>query len=429
MNTIFKELESDVRSYCRTFPAVFSKAKGSILYDTTGREYLDFFAAAGSLNYGHNDEDMIEAAINYLRSNGIINGLDLNTEAKAKFLEAFDEFILKPRELNYKLQFTGPTGANAVEAALKLAHKVTGRTNIACFSGAYHGMSLGALAMTANAVKRSSMIVQLPGVIRLPYDGAVGGGVVSQLQLLEDMFFRPGFGIDPPAAFLLECVQGEGGVNCASDDWLLGVNTLAKRLGALLIVDEIQTGCGRTGTFFSFEHAGIEPDVVCLSKSLSGAGLPFSINLIKPEIDIWAPGEHNGTFRGNNLAMVMATVALKKFWSTPNFAIEVTNKGHALANQLQQALNPVADQVDIIGRGLMLGLRFKQPEHARTIADKLFRDGLLIERCGPRSEVLKCMPVLTMELTVMLAAGQRIAQTVLNTLLDAYSGSSTLSNK
>ncbi|MGC0154781.1 aspartate aminotransferase family protein [Chromobacterium vaccinii] len=411
--TIFNETESEVRSYCRAFPAVFSQAKGEFLRDVDGKRYLDFFAGAGSLNYGHNDEDMVEAAVAYMRGEGILNGLDLNTEAKAEFIEAFRDLILRPRGLDYKLQFTGPTGANAVEAAMKLARKVTQRPDIACFSGGYHGMSLGALSVTANAVKRASLVVQVPGVVRLPFEGAIQGDVDSQLGVLRDMLCRPGFGIDAPAAFVLECVQGEGGLNCASAKWLQGVAALARQLGALLIVDEIQTGCGRTGRFFSFEHAGIEPDIVCLSKSLSGAGLPFSLNLIKPEIDIWKPGEHNGTFRGNNLAMVMATAALKKYWSTPDFAREVASKGEALAEALRRATAPAAGEIDVIGKGLMLGLRFSQPEHARAAARRLFDDGLLIEVCGPRNEVLKLMPVLTMERRTLLSAAQRIADCAL----------------
>ncbi|WP_225548510.1 aspartate aminotransferase family protein [Chromobacterium violaceum] len=420
--TIFSEFESEVRSYCRAFPAVFSRAKGEYLLAEDGRKFLDFFAGAGSLNYGHNDDDMIEAAISYMRQDGVLNGLDLNTSAKAEFIETFRTLVLQPRDLNYKLQFTGPTGANAVEAAMKLARKVTQRPDIACFSGGYHGMSLGALSVTANAVKRASLVVQVPGVVRLPYEGAIEGSVASQLRVLQDMLCRPGFGIDPPAAFLLECVQGEGGVNCASAEWLQGVAALARKLGALLIVDEIQTGCGRTGRFFSFEHACIEPDIICLSKSLGGGGLPFSLNLIKPEIDIWNPGEHNGTFRGNNLAMVMATAALRKYWATPHFAHEVEEKGLAVAACLKNALQAFDGQVRVVGKGLMIGLRFQHAEHAREASRRLFESGLLIEVCGPRNEVLKLMPVLTMDRQAMLAAASRIAacaQALLNRSLES----------
>ncbi|MCW8176477.1 diaminobutyrate--2-oxoglutarate transaminase [Verminephrobacter aporrectodeae] len=404
---IFDESESEVRSYCRSFPAVFANSQGSMLYDVKGRGYLDFFAGAGSLNYGHNDPDMIEAVVHYLRQGGILQGLDLHTEAKARFLATFRRIILEPRKLDYKLQFTGPTGANAVEAALKLARKVTDRHTIACFSGGYHGMSQGALAITANATKRSSVGVQVPGIVRLPYDGISLTDVNTQLMLLRDMFTKPGYGVDLPAAFILECVQGEGGLNCASNAWLAGVAQLAKEIGALLIVDDIQAGCGRTGTFFSFEGAGIVPDIVCLSKSLSGAGFPLSLNLIRREIDIWNPGEHNGTFRGNNVAMVTATVALEKFWSTPAFADSIAEKSAVLRATLLDALDG-NDQISITGRGLMVGLRFVRPAIAKALSRQLFEDGLIIETGGPNNEVLKCMPALTIDSVLLEQGAARI---------------------
>jgi len=419
-SSLFDEIESEVRSYCRSFPAIFVKSLGSMLYDVKGRGYLDFFAGAGSLNYGHNDPDMIDAVVQYVRQNGILQSLDLHTEAKARFLSTFRRIVLEPRTLDYKLQFTGPTGANAIEAALKLARKVTGRHTIACFSGGYHGMSQGALAITANSAKRASVGVQVPGVVRLPYDAVSLADVDTQLLLLRDMFTKPGYGVDAPAAFILECVQGEGGLNCASSAWLVGIARLAKEIGALLIVDDIQAGCGRTGTFFSFEAAGIVPDIVCLSKSLSGAGFPMSMNLIRREIDIWSPGEHNGTFRGNNLAMITATVALEKFWATPEFAASVVEKSAVLRSTLRGALED-DDQVSIVGRGLITGLRFAQPAIAKALSIQLFKDGMTIETCGPRNEVLKCMPPLTIDSSLLRQGAERIVDTTRATLASHHS--------
>ena len=323
------EIESEVRSYCRNFPDVFSRAEGAFVYSATGKSYIDFLSACGSLNYGHNHPELRKALVSYVKKQGVTMSLDTETVSKNEFLEAFREHILEPRGFSYKLQFAGPTGANAVEAAIKLARKVTGRTNVVAFTNAFHGCSLGALALTANAHHRGSSEALLSHVNRVPYDGYLGPDVDTS-ALLEKLLSDPSSGIDVPAAIILETIQGEGGLNVASANWVKNVARIAQKFGALLIVDDIQAGCGRSGDFFSFEPFGIEPDIVCLAKSISGFGLPMSLVLIKPEHDIWAPGEHNGTFRGNNLAFVTATVALRQFWKTSEFQKIIKDNGEKL---------------------------------------------------------------------------------------------------
>ncbi|WP_411566251.1 aspartate aminotransferase family protein [Pseudomonas orientalis] len=405
---VFEQIESNVRGYCRSFPTVFQSAIGSYMTDINGRHYLDFFSGAGTLNYGHNDPDMIKACIDYLGGHGILHSLDMYSQSKQQFLTAFKSTVLTPRGLDHKIQFTGPTGTNCIEAAIKLARKVTGRHAIACFTGGYHGMSLGALAITANPAKKQSMGVQIPGVIRLPYDGVHLTDVPAQLKMLEDMFCRPGYGNDLPAAFVLEVIQGEGGIHSASHAWLQGVAALAKKLDALLIIDDIQAGNGRSGTFFSFEGSGIVPDIICISKSLSGLGLPFAITLLRPQIDIWEPAEHNGTFRGNNLAMITARIALEKFWSDERLSKDVLYKSQQLRQQLSEGLMGISSDFEVRGRGLMLGIAFNDITFAKKLSAQLFNEQMIAETCGPSNEVLKCMPALTIASQDISDGGERI---------------------
>ena len=292
----FERMESDVRGYCRMFPTVFTTASGHLLTDETGDEYIDFFSGAGALNYGHNNPVLRERLIDYLANDGVTHSLDMATTAKRDFLETFDELILQPRGMAYKVMFPGPTGTNAVEAALKLARKVTGRTNVVAFTNGFHGMTLGSLALTGNAGKRSGAGVSLTDATHMPYCGYFGPDT-DTIEVLEGYLKDSSSGLEDPAAFIVETVQAEGGVNVASREWLQRIEALAKEFCALLIVDDIQVGCGRTGPFFSFEPAGLSPDIICLSKSLSGYGLPLAITLIKPEHDQWSPANtmaHSG---------------------------------------------------------------------------------------------------------------------------------------
>ena len=390
---VFETRESAVRSYCRSWPTVFDRAQGSLIYDEEGTEFLDFFSGAGALNYGHNRSELIEPAIDYLREGRVLHSLDVYTTAKREFLETFQELVLEPRDLPHRVMFPGPTGTNAVEAALKIARKYTGRQHVLSFTNAFHGMTLGSLAVTGNSMKRRGAGIPLTNSSKIPYDDYFSGAAEDFLWL-ERVLADSGSGVDLPAAIIVETVQGEGGLNAARIEWLQTLAELCRRHDILLIVDDVQAGCGRTGTFFSFEEAGIVPDVICLSKSISGSGQPMALTLIKPELDIWEPGEHNGTFRGNNLAFTTATAALRTFWADDLFAKEVRVRGE----QLREGLQAIADQYDgaaVRGRGLLTGVVFAQEHLAGEIAAECFRRGLLVETSGPDSEVVKTMPALT----------------------------------
>lgn len=389
----FERLESSVRSYCRAFPKLFTTARGSRVYDADGNAWIDFLAGAGSLNYGHNHPALKAALLDYLGGDNIVQSLDMHTAAKQRFLETFESLILKPRGMKHVMQFTGPTGTNAVEAALKIARKVTGRTNVISFTNAFHGVSLGALALTGNKHHRGAAGVDPSGVNRMPFDGYMGEDV-DTTQYLDKVLGDNSSGIDLPAAVIVETVQGEGGINAARAAWLRNLEKVCRRHKVLLIVDDIQAGCGRTGHFFSFEEAGIRPDIITLSKSLSGYGLPMAVVLIDPVFDIWEPGEHNGTFRGNNPAFITATRALETFWQDDSFAADVRLKGDYLGARFQ-ALASRYPELAASGRGLMRGLHAPDAAFTGAVSAACFEKGLIIETSGARDQVLKVLCPLT----------------------------------
>lgn len=391
----FQRLESEVRGYCRSFPTVFTRAQGACLFDTHGDRYIDFLSGAGTLNYGHNNPAIKKDVMAYLETDGLIHGLDMASRAKQIFLETFEEVILKPREFEYKVQFPGPTGTNAVEAAFKLARKATGRTNIVSFTNGFHGVSLGSLAATGNAHFRDASGISLPETTFMPYDGYLGDGV-DTLDYFERALEDRSSGLDHPAAVVVETVQGEGGLNAASFAWLRRLERICDDNDIILIVDDIQAGCGRTGTFFSFEGAGINPGIVTLSKSLSGYGLPMSIVLMRPDLDVWDPSEHNGTFRGNNLAFVSATSALKKYWRSDDFMLEIAKKGRRIRERLGEwAARYPKLFTEVRGRGMMRGIVCDPPEAASDIGRHAFEKGLIIETSGAQGEVVKILAPLT----------------------------------
>lgn len=388
-----ERLESEVRSYCRTWPATFVGARGSHIWDVEGNDYLDFFSGAGALNYGHNDPQMKAALIDHLDGDGIIHSLDTTTVAKIRFLEKFEEVILKPRGLDHKIMFTGPTGTNAVESAMKLARKVTGREQVVGFTNAFHGMTIGSLAVSGNEAKRLGAGIALTSGTSMPYDGYFGEGV-DTIEYLDALLTDSGSGFEKPAAVIVETVQAEGGLNTASVEWLQRLRQLCDRHDLLMIVDDIQAGCGRTGSFFSFEFADIKPDIITLSKSLSGFGLPFAIITMRRELDVFNPGEHNATFRGHNLAFATAAAALER-WENDELEKEVLRKAVLVAEFLDGLVERYPDHViERRGRGLLQGIECAEGVAVAT-AKKAFDLGLIIETAGPSDEVLKLLPALT----------------------------------
>lgn len=388
---IFDEIESEVQSYARSFPRVFNRAKGEFMWDEDGNKYLDFLAGAGTLNYGHNNDIFKETLLEYIQNDGITHGLDMHTKAKGEFLEALNEKILKPRNMEYMVQFTGPTGTNAVEAAMKVARNVTGQQNIVTFTNGFHGVSLGALAATGNSHHRDAAGVSLNGTHRMPFDGYLGDNI-DTTEYLDKVLSDSSSGINSPAAVIVETVQGEGGINAARIEWLQNLQTVCRKHKILLIVDDIQAGCGRTGDYFSFEEAGIEPDIITLSKSLGGYGLPFALVLMKPELDQWKPGEHNGTFRGNNLAFVTAKAALDHYWSDNAFSDEIKRKGQYITKRFESIVAEFGEgNFTVKGRGMFQGINCVNGDIAGQITRKAFKKGLMIETSGADDHVVKIL--------------------------------------
>lgn len=389
---IFKKYESEVRSYSRSFPAVFKKAKGYKVWDIEDKEYIDFFAGAGTLNYGHNNDKMKKLLLEYIEQDFITHSLDMATVARGEFLKRFNDVILKPRNLDYKVMFPGPTGTNTVESALKLARKVTGREKIMSFTNAFHGMTIGSLSVTGNASKRAGAGIPLTNTISMPFDNYIDNG--NSIAYIEKYLEDSGSGLDLPAAVILETVQGEGGINAASYEWLREIERICRKFDILLIIDDVQAGCGRTGSFFSFEPAGIEPDIVCLSKSIGGFGLPMALTLFKKKYDIWGPGEHNGTFRGNNLAFIAATEALS-YWETDEFTNEIHEKSERMSKFIERIVHEYKElNAEQRGRGLMQGVACHNEGLATKICEEAFKRGLLMETSGPNDEVFKFLPPL-----------------------------------
>ena len=412
---IFEEMESEVRGYVRAFPAVFDTAKGAYLYDQQGTEYIDFFAGAGTLNYGHNNPLISNALIEYLQNDGIVHGLDMATVAKKNFLQKLRDTILTPRNLDYKVQFTGPTGTNSVETALKLARMVKRRSNIIAFTNGYHGLTMGSLAVTGNDFYRDESYGARNNADSVPFDGYLGADV-NTIDYLRKFLEDSSSGIDLPAAIIVETVQGEGGINVASTQWLRDLEQLCHDFDILLIIDDIQMGNGRTGTFFSFEEAGIKPDMVTFSKSVGG-GLPMAILLMRPELDQWQPGEHTGTFRGNNLAFVAAAEALS-YWENDDFSEAIKYKGEIMEQELGKIVDKYHDQLDIElrGRGMVWGLDFQRPGFAAEISKTVFENNLIIELAGEEDKVVKFLPSLVIEETT-LREGIAIIDRVIGELL------------
>lgn len=397
---VVEALESNVRSYSRLFPAIFSRARGSIMLTEGGRKIIDFLSGAGTLNYGHNNHEIKAAITKYLASDAVVHGLDMATPAKLEFMETFSSIILQERGLQYRFQFAGPTGASAIEAALQLSRKVTGRQNIISFTHGYHGMSLGAIAATGDRFSRTASGVLLSGVTFMPYDGYFGPDV-DTADYVRQVLTDEGSGIDCPAAILVETVQGEGGINVARKKWLQSIHAIAQDVGALFIVDDVQMGCGRTGEFFSFEFAGLSPDIVVMSKSLSGYGLPLSMLLIKEGRDAWEPGEHTGTFRGNNLALVSATAAINIYWRCRTFSRGVHQMEELMRRRLETIASEHGNSFAVRGRGMAWGFDCQMAEVAEAATRKAFEKGLIVERCGPNKQVVKLLPALTIDLETL----------------------------
>lgn len=393
---VFLNYESEVRSYCRKWPVVFDTAKGSTLIDVDGNSYLDFFNGAGALDYGHNPDYIKNKLIDYLERDGIVHSLDMHAKAKGEFIDFFQNEVLKPRGYDYKIMFAGPTGTNANESALKLARKVTGRSNVFALNGAFHGMTLGTLSLTGDLGVRAGGGVNLTNVTHIPAP-YYNNGNFDTIAYLDELLSDDHSGVDKPAAIILETVQAEGGIHVFSKEFLKGIREICDKYDILMICDEIQVGCSRTGTFFSFERADVVPDMVTMSKSIGGYGLPLGLLLLKPELDIWSPGEHNGTFRGVQLSLVAAKAGLE-IMINENVPEQVKRKEAIVREFLDNEIKPMLeDKQEIRGIGLIWGIEFNDGKLARAVLDKCFENKLLVELAGRGDSVLKIMPSLVID--------------------------------
>jgi diaminobutyrate-2-oxoglutarate transaminase len=417
-------LESEVRSYVRSFPVEIDKAKGATLYSSDGVEYIDFLAGAGTLNYGHNNPVIKKAIIQYLEDDGILHGLDMATVAKHAFIETFNEVILKPRKLDYRFQFCGPTGTNAVEAALKLARKATGCSKVIAFTNGFHGMTQGALSVTGNYYHKDG----IPGLDTnnttfMPYCNYLEDA--SSIDFLRKQLEDNSSGVEMPAAVIVETIQGEGGINVASIKWLKELRELCTQHGITMIVDDIQMGCGRTGNFFSFERAGIKPDIVLLSKSISGYGLPMALVLVKPELDKhWVPGQHNGTFRGHNLAFVAATETIQQYWTSNTLSSDVARKSRLIAECFNDIARSYPEKAfDVRGIGMVYALESTSDDTlAERIRTTCCENFLVVETCGSKDQVLKLLPPLTIP-DAQLIQGLEIIRNAVDSVIAAENAS------
>lgn len=421
MENIFEQYESNVRSYCRHFPAVFEYAKGATMTDEEGRTYIDFFCGAGALNYGHNNDYIKNKLIAYLQEDRLLHGMDMYSPAKRDFISFMQEKVLKPKGLNYKIQFVAPTGTNAVEASLKLARKVTGRTNIFALMGAFHGMTLGSLALTSDLSDRAGAGVPLHDVTHIPAPYMFPE--LDTIAYMERLLTDDHSGVSKPAAIIFEPLQSDGGIYPMPVEWMQRVRDLCNRHGILMICDDIQIGNNRSGSFFSFERAGVVPDMVTVSKSIGGMGMPCSILLLKPELDIWKPGEHNGTFRGNQLAFVTAKAGLE-YMLENDVAGQVRKKEVIVSEYLEKEILPLDSRLQVRGLGLMWGIDFNGLDGkvcARDVGHACFERGLIAECCGRNGNVLKLMPPLIIE-EDMLREGLAIVKEALVSQLSRTEG-------
>ena len=386
----FEELESNVRSYCRKWPAVFATAQGSTITDEDGVEYLDFFAGAGALSYGHNNPVLVEVAVEHLRAGKLLHSLDTFTVEKRRFLESMQRYVLAPRQLDMVIQTVGPTGATAVEAALQLAQRITGNRAVVGFAGSYHGMSYRAASISASMAGRATS-AHLKDFVALPF---VENVTDEDLELL-DRTLRNTIDGQRIGALIIEPTQGEGGARPFDPAYLRAIRERCTELGIIVIADEVQAGVGRTGSFFSFESSGLDPDIVCVSKSISGLGLPMALNLVRRSLDSWTPGEFSGTFRGNNLAFATSATMLETYWADSTLEKSTGQRGLAVRTALQNMSDEFGDGGFIVrGNGLLCGLDVGSTELAARIADASFERHLIVETCGAGDTTVKLLPAL-----------------------------------
>ncbi|WP_226567548.1 aspartate aminotransferase family protein [Bacillus stratosphericus] len=409
--------ESNARSYPRRFPLAMHKAEGMIVTDADGREFYDCLAGAGTLALGHNHPVVIDAIERMLREKRPLHTLDITSEIKEEFVNEIFSSLPEEFAKRAKIQFCGPTGGDAIEAAIKLVKTATGNRSILSFHGAYHGATHGTMSLSGNLSPKERVQGLMPDVHFLPYPYeyrcpfGIGGKDSHRISssYIERVLNDPESGILPPAGMIFEAVQGEGGSIPASIEWMKEMRRITQEKGIPLIIDEVQSGIGRTGKMFAFEHAGIVPDVIVLSKAIGGS-LPLSVVIYDKDLDQWNPGAHIGTFRGNQMAMAAGTATLK-FIKETNLLDHVEELGERMQDSLKDIQKQVPALGDVRGRGLMIGVEVvnpneKQdvdgsypayPELASLIQKNCFDKGLIVETGGRFGSVIRFLPPLIMK--------------------------------
>jgi diaminobutyrate-2-oxoglutarate transaminase len=418
--------ESSARVYPRHFPFAVAEARGCYIRDLDDNLFIDFLAGAGVLSFGHNHPELVEAATQQMSV--FTHGLDMPSPAKDAFTEAQLSMLPEQVRGHMKIHFCGPTGADAVDAAIKLAKMATGRGGVVAFQGGFHGTTHATMALTGNLSSKGAVANGMPGVHFLPYPtGCVPDDVdpatwdATCAALLEKALTDPNGGIPTPAAVIMEMVQGEGGVNPITLQFAQRARQLTRELGIPLIVDEVQTGCGRTGTWFAFEQYDIEPDIIVASKALSGMGLPIAIIMYHQDLDVWAPGAHTGTFRGNQLAFAAGAKAVQMV-RRDNLLGNVQARGEQVARALEP-LTAHRGVREVRGKGLMWGIELNAPGDGRTagqlaeeVQARALRAGLILELGGRNDRVVRMLPPLNVTAEVMDIALSIIARAI----QDAY---------
>jgi diaminobutyrate-2-oxoglutarate transaminase len=416
--------ESAARTYARALPIVPVRARGLTIEGADGNRYLDCLSGAGTLALGHNHPVVLEAIRKVLDSGAPLQVLDLATPVKDAFTTELFRTLPPGLADHARVQFCGPAGTDAVEAALKLVRAATGRSGILAFAGAYHGMTAGALAASGGASDVRVARLPYPQDYRCPF--GVGGEPGAELaaRWTESILDDTKSGVPSPAGMILEPVQGEGGVIPARDDWMRRMREITSARSIPLIADEVQTGVGRTGAFWAVEHSGITPDVMVLSKAIGGS-LPLAVIVYREDLDVWEPGAHAGTFRGNQLAMAAGAATLA-YVRENGLAERAAALGTRMIGQLQSLADDFGCVGDVRGRGLMIGVELVDPEKppsslggpppaapelAAAVQRECLRRGLIVELGGRNSSVVRLLPPLTIS--------DEQASAVLNRLADA----------
>jgi len=409
-----QSIESNARTYARTINRVISQGTLARVRDTENYEYIDCLACAGALPLGHNHPFVTERIMEFLRSGHIWQGLDIATPAKIEFVRRLYDALPAAFSQDAKIQFCGPSGSDAVEAAIKLFKTATGRRSVLAFHGAYHGMTMGALSLMGNTAPKAAVSGYMSEVHFLPFPNAyrcpfgIGGSDSARLSLnyIENLLKDPESGITKPALIILEAIQGEGGCIPASSEWLCGLRELATEHDIPLVIDEVQTGFGRTGTMFAHELAGIVPDAIIMSKAVGG-GFPLSVLAFAGRYDKWNPGAHAGTFRGNQIALVSgaATIEYLSTHDIPRYAAKIGEVLRTSLEALKSSHNTIGD---VRGRGLMIGVELINPllppdrygnsqqdgNLARRVKLECLKKGLIVETGGRHGSVVRFLPPL-----------------------------------